>query len=117
MNNLIKTLAEGVMGLVLDDNLFVDMFGNVSYLDENNVPIRFDPLTDWNDCMMLVEQMVEDGYILDVKWKSEIFSASFFNYDGPKKGYDWSRKSEHEQIKPLDAICIAIAEAKGLEYE
>lgn len=111
MNNtkLIRALAERGMGWERSVSDGVTRWVK----KEDGIPteyhsILWDPLTNWNDCMMLVDTMEKKGFTF--QYTSGIIGAkAIFAKLQPVNIYE-----EHSGV-PRTAICMAAAKALGIE--
>ncbi len=122
-DNLIKTLAEGVMEWE-ERNIWEGLDGKERpwWFDPNEGEWinpggreNWNPLTDWNDCMMLVEQMREDGFefkLKDIVWgEDENLRTTYCHFYKKGECFEY-----HTGRDLKETICIAIAKARGLEW-
>ncbi len=112
---LIRILAEGVMGWEYRTGIIRGGHWIGEGIDMMLAVSDWDPLTNWNDCMMLVEQMREDEfffYLTDQLIEGERTTRAEFcknaeNIKAMEIGVKFSNDDK-------EAICKAAGKARGL---
>ncbi len=114
MNNteLIRQLAERGMGWEVVENL---KGGILTFYDRNKkLILGWNPLTDWNDCMGLVGEMRGKGFQFELQLGEHVNdnNARFYIFEDDG-GFRYVGASRNKRV--LDAICLAIAKALGID--
>lgn len=126
MNKLTKLLAGGVMEWEIKMRRKFKA-GNATVTYKKPLPAiyidgkfwrllkNWNPLEDWNDCMMLVEKMEKDGFDWEMHhpWSKE--DDYFVQFASPEIVNPWIFSATEDNFE--EAICKAIAKARGIEYE